>query len=106
MGPAASQALVRWTTPQLLQGSLYLTWGVSALLLLVTLFGVQQQRHSIKTVGKDTTPSIIAAQHIKAALADMDANVANELLAQPGENLEAVKTSEERRQEAIKALVA
>src|SRR5205823_1740245 len=75
-------------------------------LLLVTLVGIQKQRHGIKTVGKDTAPSIIAAQHIKAALADMDANVANALLDPPGKNLEAIQTAEERRQEAIKALVA
>ena len=35
------------------------------------------RRSAIKTIGKDTAPSIIAAQHIKSGIADLDANAAN-----------------------------
>ena len=102
----SSKAITKLTTPQLLKGSLYLTWGASLLLLIATISGVQWQRQAIKTIGKESTPSIIAAQHIKAGLADMDANAANELIAQPGQNPQSVKDYENRRQEVAKALVS
>ncbi len=102
----SSKVRPKLTTPQILKAGLYLTWGASLLLLIATLVGVQGQRYAIKTVGKDSAPSIIAAQHIKAGLADMDANAANELLVKPGQNPEAVKAYEQRRVEVTKALVA
>src|ERR1039457_1869511 len=37
-------------------------------------------RHSVQTVGKDTVPSIVAAQHIRSLLADANANVMNAIL--------------------------
>ncbi len=94
------------TTPQLFRRGLYLTWGASVLLLVTTLSSVQAQRNALKTVGQDAAPSIIAAQNIKSALADLDANAANELLAKPGQNPEAVKTYDLRRKEAIDSMIA
>jgi hypothetical protein len=93
------------TTPQLLRRALYLTWGTSVLLLITTLSSVQAQRNALKTIGQDAAPSIIAAQHIKAALADLDANAANELLAKPGQNPVAVKAYDARRKEAIDSMI-
>src|SRR5215471_12750868 len=101
-----SQIHPRWTTPQLLKGSLGLIWGLSLVLLSTTLLGIAEQRQAMQTIGKDTAPSIIAAQHILAGLADMDANAANEFLDQPGQNQEVVKAYEARRQEVIHALLA
>ena len=102
----SSQAIKKFSTPQLLKGSLYLTWGASLLLLIATISSVQGQRHAIKTVGKDAAPSILNAQRIKDSLADMDANVANELLVKPGQNPEAVKAYNERRQKLANLLVS
>jgi hypothetical protein len=93
-------------TPQTLKAGMYLTWGASFLLLLATITGIQGQRHAIKTIGKDTAPSIISAQRIKDSLADMDANVANELLTKTGENKEALKNYEERRQKLADFIVS
>src|SRR5262249_18848795 len=100
------QIHLRWTTPQLLQGSLGLIWGLSLVLLITTLLGIAEQRQAMQTIGKDAAPSIIAAQHILAGLADMDANAANEFLDQPGQNQAAIKAYEARRQEVIHALLA
>ena len=70
-------------TPQLLRGSLFITWGASLLLLMVTIAGAQGQRNAIDTVGKDAVPSIITAQQLKDAMAGMDAFAASELLEPP-----------------------
>lgn len=102
----SSKAITKFTTPQLLKGGLYLTWGASLLLLITTITGVQGQRYSIKTIGKDAVPSIITAQRIKDALTGMDANAANELLVKPGQNPGAIKDYEERRQKLAERLVA
>ncbi len=102
----SSKAITKLTTPQLLKGGLYLTWGASLLLLIVTITGIQGQRYSIKTVGKDAVPSIITAQRLKDALAGMDANAVNELLVKPGQNPGAIKDYEERRQKLAERLVA
>lgn len=101
----SSQAITKLTTPQLLKGGLYLTWGASFLVLIATISGAQGARHAIKTVGKDSAPSIISAQRIKDSLADMDANAANEFLVSSGQNPEAVKSYEERRQKVNRMLL-
>lgn len=101
----SSKAITKLTTPQLLKGGLYLTWGASLLLLLATISGVQGARHAIKTVGKDSAPSIISAQRIQDSLADMDANAANELLVKPGQNPNAVKAYEERREKVNRMIL-
>jgi len=102
----SSKKINQLTTPQLLKGGLYITWATSLLLLIATISGVQGQRYAIKTVGKDSTPSIITAQRLKDAFAGMDANVANELLVPLGQNQDAIKGYEERYQKATEKLVA
>jgi hypothetical protein len=104
---ALSSKVIRGlTTPQILQGGLYLTWATSVLLLIAIISGVQGQRQAIKTVGEDATPSIVTAQRLKDALAGMDANVVNELLVPTGQNPEAVKGYEERYLRVTERLVA
>lgn len=98
--------ILNLNTPQLLKGGMYLIWMSSALLLITTIAGVQTVKTAIKTVGKDSAPSIITAQRIKDSLADLDANAANELIAKPGQNQDAVKNYEERREKVTTFLVA
>ncbi|NJL10630.1 MAG: hypothetical protein HC908_11975, partial [Calothrix sp. SM1_7_51] len=93
-------------TPQILKGGMYLTWGASLLVLVTTITGIQSQRHAIQTVGKDSAPSIISAQRIKDSLADMDANVANELLVKSGSNEAILKNYEERRLKLANLIIA
>ncbi|OUL20268.1 hypothetical protein BV372_32760 [Nostoc sp. T09] len=102
----SSKAIRGLTTPQLLKGGLYLTWATSVLLLIAIISGVQAQRQAIKTVGQDSTPSIVTAQRLKDGLAGMDANIANELLVPTGQNQEAVKGYEERYIRVTERLVA
>lgn len=98
--------LNKLNTPQILKGGLYLTWGACTLLLITTIAAVQGQRYAIKTIGKDTAPSIIAAQHIKSGLADLDANAANKLLLDVGKNPTAEKAYDDRRKEVVEATLA
>ena len=63
-------------------------------------------RAATKTVGRDTAPSIIAAQHIKTAMAGMDAAEAAALLGKPARIPQMLQIYEARRLEASKALIA
>ena len=74
--------------------------GLEAVLLLAVILGAQVHREGMQTVGKDAAPSIIAAQHIKAALADMDADEANILLAPGNTANSATAGAMQRREEA------
>ena len=78
-------------TPQILKLGLQSTWVMSVLLMALSIGGVRTQRQAVQTIGKDSAPSIINAQRIKDSLADLDANVANELITPPGENPAALK---------------
>jgi hypothetical protein len=94
------------STPKLLRWSLWATWGASLLLMTTAISAVQSQREAIKTVGLDSASSILNAQRIKDSLAAMDANAANELLAKPGQNRDAVAVYDQRREKLSKLLVA
>ena len=75
-----TKATKKLTTPQIIRGGLYIVWGAGLLSLITTIAGVQEQRNAIKTVGKDTTPSVITAQRLKDGMAGMDAFAASEFL--------------------------
>jgi hypothetical protein len=107
------------STPQQIKRGLYFTWGVSLLMLVSTIAGIQTQRQAIKTVGKDATPSIVTAQRLKDAMAGMDAFAASEFLVPPQRNQETfltpskqdpnnrnIQTYSERYRSATERLVA
>src|SRR5271168_4894042 len=94
------------STPQTLRQGWYLGWAFSICLMLIAILSAREDRQATETVGKDTAPSVIAAEHIKSALAAMDANAANELLAPAGHAAQSVRSYEDRRTEASKALIA
>lgn len=95
----------RWTTPQLLHGALGSLCLGALLLSLVAYMGVVQHRYAVQTVGRDAAPSIIAAQSMKASLADLDANVANELMVEPGRNFQSIAGYAQRRTEVGNNLI-
>src|SRR5215472_17494437 len=103
--PASARAQP-WNTLQILRTSRVALLSLDALFLIAAVSGAAVHRGAMKTVGKDSAPSIIAAQHIKSALADMDANAANYLLGAPGTMPDTVKAYEARREEGAKALIA
>jgi hypothetical protein len=79
---------------------------IADLLFLSALFsGERVHRSELQTIGRDAAPSIIAAQKIKVAIADMDAEAADELLAKPGLGTAAAKAYDIRREEAAEALI-
>jgi hypothetical protein len=74
------QDLKNLNTPQQIQIGIGAI-GLSAIMAIGTsLNAINIQRQAFITLAKDTTPSITNAQKIKDSLADLDTNVANELL--------------------------
>jgi hypothetical protein len=69
-----------WSTPRRLKALRTLLWFLAALLLFVGETTLARARMALRTIAKDTAPSILAAADIGTALADLDANVANALL--------------------------
>jgi hypothetical protein len=106
MQTVAPRTPAAWNTLQVLKLSRGALLALDLLLLLAVAFGARVHRAAMQTVGRDSAPSIIAAQHIKSALADMDANAANELLGPAGTMKEAMAAYESRRVEASRALIA
>jgi hypothetical protein len=93
-----------WTTPQFLHAGQACAFAAALLLMVTIIMGARTHRNAVQAIGKDSVPSIIAAQHIRAALADMDANAANELLGSEGVAA-AKRTYDERMKEAVEAIV-
>ncbi len=79
---------------------------LDALLFLAVVSATEVHRAALKTVAKDTAPTIIAAQDIKSAVADMDADAADELLQAPRASTALLQSFETRRVEAARAIVA
>ena len=101
-----AQVPIRWNTLGILKTSRAVILALDLLLLIAIAVGASVHRGAMQTIGKDAAPSIIAAQHIKSSMADMDANAANELLGSAGTMTQAVDAYEQRRVEASKALIA
>jgi hypothetical protein len=93
--PFRSQKL---TTPQVYRAAMYSIIGSAVLLTGAIANAVMSQRSALYTVGFETTPSIYQAQRIRDSVADMDANVANLLLVPTGQNPDAEKAYQERKQ--------
>jgi hypothetical protein len=96
----------RWTTPRLLRGLLGAILVLAALLAFAGYRAVVRAREAMQAVARDTAPAILAAQEVSAALADLDANEANYLLASDAvARDQAAQLVEYRRAEATKRLV-
>ena len=94
-----------WNTLELLKAGRAGLLVCVALLLAAILVAVGVHREAMTTVGKDAAPSIIAAQHIQAALADMDADAVDELLSPPEASAGMMQAYEAKRVEATRALI-
>jgi hypothetical protein len=70
----------KWSTPQRLVGFRMLVWIFVGLLLFVGETTLGRARAALRTIARETAPSIVAVEAIGTALADLDANVANGLL--------------------------
>jgi hypothetical protein len=94
-----------WRTPHRLQAALTAICIATGIFYLCVLVTVGQLRAGIKTVGTDSAPSVVAASHMRAYLADMDANIANEMIAKPGDNLDAIDSYQKDRKDVVDNLV-
>ncbi len=106
MIPVPAAPVRSWNTLEMLKAGRAALLVCVALLLIAILVGVGVHRAAMKTVGRDAAPSMIAAQRIKAALADMDADAVDELLLPPGAEAGIVRAYEAKRVEAARALIA
>jgi hypothetical protein len=73
-------ALTTLTTPRMMQLGL---GALAASLILFWIVGanvIADAKQGVQTIGRDTAPSVVAAQQIRAHLSNMDANVANAAL--------------------------
>jgi hypothetical protein len=70
----------RWPTPRLLKAHLAAVLVLALLLLVVGEGTLAKARATLRTIGKDTAPSIVAAQEIQMHLADLDAAAATTLV--------------------------
>ncbi len=105
--PALSATLAddRWTTPRRLQVGVAVLFVAAFLFFAAAFVGVRAARNRVQSIGRDAVPSILAAQRLKVSLADLDANVVNELIVAPGESPASIKGYVTRRQEITDSLV-
>ena len=64
-------------TPRILRICFAVIIAAALLLWSVAASNLAAARHTVQTIGKDTVPSIVAAEEIRANLADANANAAN-----------------------------
>ncbi|MBC8135558.1 MAG: MCP four helix bundle domain-containing protein [Fibrella sp.] len=95
----------RWKTPRLLQITIGAIFLAAVLFFWASLAGVRAMRNRVQSIGKDSVPSILAAQRLKVSLADLDANVVNELIVAPGKSPASIKGYVTRRQEITDSLI-
>jgi hypothetical protein len=98
--------VLKLSTPALLRLALGAVWALALVFALAAWAAVEGHRQGLQTVGKDSAPSIVAAQRIKAGLADMHASAAGEFLVKPGQNRQAVSDYEKRRLEVTEGILA
>jgi hypothetical protein len=93
-------------TPHVLQASMLLIWLAALGLVLAGNASVIDARRAMQTIGKDTAPSIVAAEQMKFNMVDMDANAANDLLGGPQGVAAARDTYDKDRAAAVAGLIS
>jgi hypothetical protein len=81
-------------------------WLTAALFAVAGFVGTRAHRQGMQTVGRDSAPSIISAERVKAELAAMHAAAARELLESPERRPAAEKEFLERRRGLTEALLS
>ncbi len=69
-----------YNTPKILQTSMFAIWGLGLLWIPTAIGAIQTQRYTVKTIAKDTIPSVILAQRLIDAMLDVDTQLASALL--------------------------
>ena len=104
---AGAPVSIPWSTPTrwwIVLGVIILT---ELLFVLAVRHAIDQRNDAFKKIASDSAPSIIAAQHIRASLADYDASLTNQLLCPPGspDMKIAVENARSRRHEFTTSLL-
>jgi hypothetical protein len=99
-------ARAQWNTLRRLRSARLVLLLLLGFLLALLIAAIRLQHDAIKTVGQDAVPSILAAQRIKAAMAGMDAELANGLLLSGDNSAPSLTNYDAQRIEAAAALVA
>lgn len=94
-----------WSTPRRMRAYQIVVWALAALLFIAGEGTLGRARAAMKTIGRDSAPSIIAAQEINSSLADLDSNAANYLIGNAQHRAEAMASFEKRRVQATTRLV-
>jgi hypothetical protein len=94
-----------WPTPKAFKAYRLVICALVLLLLGQGEATLAAARRAFKVIGKDTVPSIIAAEEIGYALADLDANVANSLLGNAQHRQTATAAIEKQRLKVTDSLV-
>jgi CHASE3 domain sensor protein len=104
--PGWPERVREWAdTPHVLQASMLIIWIAALGFVLASNASVADARRTIQTIGRDTAPSIVAAQSMKASMVDMDANAANDLLGGPNGVQTARDTYNTDRTAAVTGLI-
>ena len=82
--PRREPVRLAFTTPGLLRMCLGGTWVLSAVFLLAAATGLERYRQAVQTIGKDSAPSIVAAQRLRTTFARCHADAAALLAGQAG----------------------
>ncbi len=93
-------------TPNWLRAAIVASVFLSVCFALAIRHAAEGQYQAVKTIAKDASPSILAGQGMRASLADMHSNLANELLAEPGKGDQAAADFNKRRAETVEDLLA
>src|SRR5262245_56161974 len=96
----------RADTPRLMQAAMVAIWLAVLVLVLVGNAVVGDARRTVQTIGKDAAPSIVASQSMKASMADMDANAANDSMVEANGLPAARDAYEKDRLSVMSGLVA
>jgi hypothetical protein len=86
-----------YNTPKILQTSMFAIWGLGLLWIPVTIEAIGNQRAAVKTIAKDSIPSVMLAQRIIDAMSDMDTMVASELLSEVPKSKDKISDQDQPR---------
>src|SRR6516165_8851492 len=93
------------TTPGRLEAATLTLFAASALFWGLTAPVFSNLHDAVKTVGHDTVPSIVAAEQIDTALADINASLANAILAKDDDTKPSWRTLKEDADAVAHALI-
>ncbi len=98
---------IAWNTPRQLWAFAAAIVAASTLFCFASIHAVTKSREAITSVSVSCAPSIVAAQQVRAWLADYDANQSNLLLCDPAskEGKQAAKDAQGRHRQIAQTLV-